>query len=286
MNFINADETIYLDYANLNVNTQIDKVCYVLDVSSSVSKLDTPYYILFVRDVNGVVMPCMIFNIDDFIGVGFKLNYLKGKYIRLNCRVREYGPRLSLNFVGYSVLNTSEELTKAFQKKIENVDSYLDDLNSIFKHVIGKELPNYFKISAFSSVHNGYSGGYVKFCWDVVMHSQATIADSNYEDFIYILYTTLVNYHSYLELVSKINLISDSDRIELVSKIESGSHKDRLVRDSVSSIIGLGSPSHIVPVIIHSTFNYVKLMDDLKYGWSILRPGGELVCGDYKLLRY
>lgn len=285
MNITSVDNN-YLNYNELVENTQINRICYVLDVYSSISKLDLPFYGLLIRTADSKVMNCTVFDVDNFLSMGFKLNSLKGKFIRLNCKVRTFNGRLGLHFISCEMVTPDVEIVNVFQRKIPKVDEFFDSVNNIFEVTIDKKLPTYFKVGSFPSVYNGYVGGYVKFCWDVIMHCQALVVDSDYEDFMLILYETLVNYHTYLQLESKINLVSDSDRIELVSRIPVNGYTDRLIRDTVCAVIGLSKPDHVVSNLITATFNYIKVMNSMKSDWDMLRPGGDLVCQDYQLKRY
>lgn len=285
MNITSVDNK-YLNYTELVEGTQIDRVCYVMDVNSSISRLESPYFSLLIRTADSKIMPCMIFEIDNFLSMGFKLNALKGKFIRLNCKVRPYNGKLSLHFISCEIIKPSLEDIDYFQRKLNGLDDYFENVNDIFSNSIDKKLPSYFKTSYFPNVYNGFVGGYVKFCWDVMMHCQAVITDSDFPNFLEILYETFINYHNYLQLESKVNLVSDSDKVELVSKIPAIDHTGRLIRDTLCCVVGLSKPEHIVPNIINSTFSYINLMNSMKSNWDMLRPGGVYSCEDYQLKRY
>lgn len=285
MNITSVDNK-YLTYTELVENTQIDRICYVVDIDSSMSRLNLPFFSLLVRTTDSKIMPCMVFDVDDFLSMGFKLNALKGKFIRLNCKVKLFNNRLTLHFISCEVVTPTVDEINLFQKKLPGIDGYFENINDIFTTTIDKKLPVYFKVSTYPSIYNGLVGGYVKFCWDVMMHCQALIIDSPYDDFMEILYETIINYHNYLQLESKINLLSDSDRVELVSKLPINDNKDRLIRDTVCAVIGLTKPEHIVSNIIYSTFNYIKTINSMKEDWDTLRPGGVYSCQEYQLKRY
>lgn len=285
MNIINVDNQ-YLTYTDLMENTQINRICYVVDVNSSVSRLEMPFYSLLVRTTDGKILSCMIFDVDNFLSMGYKLNALKGKYIRLNCRVAEYRGKLSLRFISCEPVQADVNIVNLFQKKIPNVEGYLQNINDVFDATIGKKLPTYLTLASYPQIYNGFSGGYVKFCWDVLMHCQTCIIDYEYNNFLDILYNTLINYNSYLELCNKINLVSDSDRIELVSGIVVNDNVGRLTRDTVSAVIGLSKPEHIVSCLICNVFDFIKNINSMKVNWDMLRPGGVYECDDYRLLKY
>lgn len=285
MNITSVDNN-YLNYNELVENTQIDRICYVLDVYSSISKIDLPFFGLLIRTADSKVINCSVFDVDNFLSMGFTLNALKGKFIRLNCKVRTFNGKLALRFISCELVTPDIETINVFQRKIPEVDQFFDNVNNIFEVTIDKKLPAYFKVGAFPNVYNGFVGGYVKFCWDVIMHCQAIVVDSQYDDFMLILYETLINYHNFLQLEAKINLVSDSDKIELVSKIPVNGYADRLIRDTVCSVIGISKPDHVISNIITSTFNYIRMVNSMKSNWEMLRPGGDFVCEDYQLKRY
>lgn len=286
MNITSVDNK-YLTYSELVENTQIDRICYVVDIDSSMSRLNLPFFSLLIRTTDSKILPCMVFDVDNFLSMGFQLNALKGKFIRLNCKVRLFEKnRLTLRFISCEVVTPTVDEINLFQKKFPEIDRYFENINDIFTATIDKKLPAYFKVSTYPSIYDGVVGGYVKFCWDVIMHCQALTIDSQYEDFMEILYETMINYHNYLQLESKINLVSDSDKVELVSKLPFNCNKDRLIRDTVCAVIGLTNPEHIVSNLICSTFKYIKTVNSMKSSWDTLRPGGVYSCEDYQLKRY
>lgn len=289
MNFTNAEgKANYLNYEDLVIGEQVYRTTYVVDVKSSVTHYMEPYYILFVKTTEGPILPCFVFNVDDFNELGFKLNLLKGKYIKLNAKaVETEGKKISLRFIGLELIRTpNEQMVQAFTKKIEGIENYYKELNDFFKSSINKEIPEYLCLLSFPQIYNGYTGGYVKFCWDVLMHIMTVTSGTTDTDLLEILYNVFIHYNFYLNHLNKINIITDSEKIDLINKIPNSTTVDILSRNTLSSLMGLGKVNHYISVLIDSTFKYVNLNIEVKESWNTLRPGGECKCGDYTLLRY
>ena len=64
MNITSVDNK-YLTYTELVENTQIDRICYVVDIDSSMSRLNLPFFSLLVRTTDSKIMPCMVFDVDE-----------------------------------------------------------------------------------------------------------------------------------------------------------------------------------------------------------------------------
>lgn len=293
MNFINAEgKGEFLNYEDLVNGHQFYRTTYVVDVKSYFTQFKEPYYSLFVRTTEGYTLPCFVFKIDDFDELGLKLNLLKGKYVKLNCKAVENDGRFILNFIGLELINTpNESISSMFQQKIVNIEKYYEELNGFFASTIGKEIPKYLTLMSYPQIYDGFVGGYIKFCWDVLMHIQIVCIDQLDEgnfgiELANILYNVFIHYNLYLDRCNKINIITDSDKIDLVSAIPNDNMVNVLSRNCFSALIGLGKPSHLISVIIHSTFKYIDLNNQVKASWNTLRPGGESECGDYVLSRY
>lgn len=288
MNFTNAEgKGSYLNYEDLVNGEQLYRITHVVDVKSSFTQFKEPYYTLFVKTTEGFTIPCFIFKIDDFNDLGLKLNLLKGKYIRLNAKAIENDGKFILNFIGLELINApNESMTSTFLKKVEGIEKYYSDLNGFFTSALGKQIPEYLCLLSYPQIYNGLVGGYIKFCWDVLMHVQTVTIDDFNEDLINILYSVFIHYNFYLDRCNKINLVTDSDKIDLLTAIPNDTFAGVLSRNCLSALIGLGKPDHVVSVLIHSTFKFVNLNIEAKMSWNTLRPGGECTCGEYTLLRY
>lgn len=287
MNFVSADNKEFLTYSDFQDNTDVEGVCYVVKVDNSISAIDSPYYRLIVRTVDGMLVPCVVFNIDDFNTLGYKLNFLKNKYIRLKASVREFNSKYSLRFLSLKLHeDVTPELTMKFMRSVENLDDYYSDLVSVFSQFVDDKFPSIIKSKSYPELYKGYMGGYVKFSWEMMINCQAAASDIEQQDFMKILFYTLIHYNEYLDKVNFSNLVTDSDRIDMVSRIPIDGHTSRLIRETFSCLIGLTKPNHLVPVIIVNAFEYIVKMRKVKDDWEMLRPGGVSECEGLKLIKY
>ena len=184
------------------------------------------------------------------------------------------------------VEEVNPDLVMKFKKVIENLDAYYDDLNSVFSNYVNEPFPSIIKSKGYSELYKGHMGGFVKFSWDMMINCQAAAADITQGDFMKILFYSLIHYNSYLDKVNTTNLVTDSDRIDLVSKIPNNDYTGRLIRETVSCLIGLTKPNHLIPVIITNSFNYILSMQNIKNNWEMLRPGGACECEGLNLIKY
>lgn len=275
----------YLNYVDLVDGNQVNRICYVLDVKSSVTKMQQAFYTLFVRTTEGNVLPCFVFNTDDDTEKGFKLNALKGKYVRLNTRPQESDGSLILKYLSHEVVNATPEILQAFQKKIADVDKLLSDINSV-SSLTGVMLPEYFKTIQYPEIFNGFVGGYVKFCWQVLMSISTTCPSEMKAEALKVTLNIFIHYNTYLSLKNRINIITESDKLDILLKIPSNDFTGILVRNTMSSLMGLTKPTHVISLLICSLFKQVSMINSAFSEWEVLQPGGRFVCEDYELHRY
>ena len=78
-----------LSINDLNLPSLKDKIGYVVDVKSGISRFDDGYYKIFIKTIEGITIPCMIFNLEDFIKVGIRVLALKKKFISLQMSTKK-----------------------------------------------------------------------------------------------------------------------------------------------------------------------------------------------------
>lgn len=287
MNYTSMGNKDYLVYSDLADGMIINHICYVLDVSSSISRIEQPFYRVVIRTVDGVVMVCPIFNIEEFNSLGFKLNYLKGKYIRLEAGVMENNGRFNLRFRGLKLCTEDlVSLSEKFQRKLEDIDSYYEELNEITKECLGMDFPKILKVKSYPSLYNGYGGGFVMYSWNLLMHCQIYSLDLDVELFRKVLLNSLLYYSNYLDKLGEYNIFPPSEKVNLVGNIPNTDYCFKLVRETVASLIGLSNTNHLIPSIIKMNSDLLLRTQKLKNEWTMLRPGGVINCEGIELIKY
>lgn len=287
MNFSSVNQKDYLVYSDLQEFQVVNAICYVVKVEKAVSRIDTNFYRLIVRTVDGKQMVCTILEIDEFDKLGFRLNAIVNKYIKLEAQVREGNGRFSLSFIGMNVVeDITPELVMKFQKSIEGIDDFYSQVNSIYYEIFNSQFPLILKNKAYPSIYNGYAGGFVKLTWDMMIQCQSIFHDLNYDNFLEVMFNSLLHYSNYLNKSLELNIVTDSFKIDFISKIPNNDFTGRLTRETTASLIGLCKPNHIVSVLIHKTFNDLMLIDQIKNIWDLTMMGGTATCQGIELLKY
>lgn len=287
MKFNSVGQNDYLVYNDLQGGQLVNSICYVVDYSRAVSAIETNYYRLVVRTVDGKQMICTIFDTDDFDKLGFRLNHIVNKYVRLEAKVQEFNDRYSLRFISLNVIETpTPDLVQKFQRTVDGLDYFYNDVNEIYQSIFGKPFPLILKKISYPSIYDGCLGGFVKLTWEMMIQCQSVSDGLGYDEFIEVMFSSLIHYSTFLQKAHDRNLITDSDKIEFVSNIPNNDFKGRLTRETTSSLIGLCKANHIVSVLIDKTFRDLIMIHDLKSCWDMMKVGGVSQCQGIELLKY
>lgn len=287
MNFNSVSQMDYLVYSDLQDNQVINSICYVVDFKKAVSAINTNFYRLVVRSVDGKQILCTIFDTNDFDLLGYRLNAIKNKYVRLEARVQEFEGRFSLRFINLKLIETpTPDLVLKFQKVVEGLDDYYSQVSEIHSQLFNQPFPLILKNKAYPSIYNGYLGGFVKLTWEMMIECQSVSSDLGYDEFLKVMFTSLIHYSTFLNQLHEKNLITDSDKIEFVSNIPNNDFTGRLVRETTASLIGLCKPNHIISVLIDKTFRDLIMIHELKTCWDLMKVGGVSKCQGIELSKY
>ena len=287
MNFNNVNQMDYLVYSDLKNLQVVNSICYVVSVENSVSKIDTNFYRLIVRTVDGKQMVCTILDVHDFDKLGYRLNAIVNKYVKLEALVQEFNGRFSLRFINLNVIDAvTPDLVMKFQKAIDGIEDYYSDVNSVYSNVCGESFPLILKNKSYPSIYDGYAGGFLKLTWDMMIRCQAMFQDLPFEESLEVMFKSLMFYSTYMNRRLEYNLITDSDKITMVSELPNNTFVGRLVRETCASLIGLGKPNHIICVLIWRAFNDIMEINDLKRNWDLMMIGGVTECHGVELYKY
>lgn len=287
MNFNSVNQMDYLVYSDLKAFEVTNSICYVVKVENSLSVVGSNFYRLIVRTVDGKQMVCTILDVYDFEKLGYRLNAVVNKYVKLEAMVQEFNGRLSLRFINMNVIDdVTPDLVLKFQKSIEGIEEFYSDVNSVYYSIVGEQFPLILKNKSYPNVYDGYAGGFLKLTWDMMIRCQSIMQDLPYTEGLEVMFKSLLFYSKYLNKYSEINIITDSDKIKMVSEIPSNDFVGRLVRETCASLVGLGKPSHIICVLIWKSFNDLIEINDLKRTWDLMMAGGVSECHGIDLYKY
>ena len=287
MNFNNVSQMDYLVYSDLKPFEVVNSICYVVKVENSISAINTNYYRMIVRTVDGKQMVCTILDIQDFDRLGYRLNAIVNKYVRLEALVQEYNGRFSLKFINLNVVEeVTPDLVMRFQKAIEGIEDYYSDVNSVYSSICGEQFPLILKNKSYPNIYDGYAGGFLKLTWDMMIRCQATFQDLPFNESLEVMFKSLMFYSSYMNKSLEHNLITDSDKISMIASLPNTDFVSRLVRETCAGLIGLGKPNHIVCVLIWKAFNDLIEINELKKNWDLMMIGGVTECHGIELYKY
>lgn len=287
MNFKNVNQSDYLVYSDLQEGQVINSICYVVSVNKSVSRIGSNFYRIVVKTVDNKQMICTILDTADFDVLGFRLTSVVNKYVRLEALVQSYEDRFSLRFITMNVVEeVTPDLIMKFQKSIEGIDEYYNQVDSVYSGIFNSRFPLILKNKSYPNLYNGNVGGFIKMTWDMMIQCQTMLADIGYDNYLEVMFTSLLNYSTYLNKTSELNIVTDSFKIEFVAKIPNNDFTGRLIRETTSALIGLSKPNHLISVLIDKFFKDLLFVDNLKNVWDMTMSGGTAKCGDVNLLKY
>lgn len=287
MNFKSVGQMDYLVYSDLQDLKVVNAICYVVNVKKLVSDIGTNYYRLIVRTVDGKQIICTVLDTNDFDNLGFRLNSIINKYIKLEAQAQSFNGRFSLKFIGMSLVEPiTPDLVMRFQKAIEGIEDFYNDVNEIYSSLFNSPFPLFLKNKSYPNIYNGYAGGFTKLTWEMMIQCQSMFQGLEYDNFLEVMFSSLLHYSSFLNRSLELNLVTDSDRIEYISRIPNNDFTGRLIRETTASLIDLCKPNHIISVLIDKAFRDLLMINDLKSCWDLMMDGGTSKCQGIDLLKY
>lgn len=159
MKKIREEENNLLDFSEL-LDTQVGTgLCYVVNTKHSFTKNSKPFFTLYLRDVNGSVIPGYVFDVDNYVLEGINLSLVKGKVVQIRYQenyLDGVGMTVILDKVGVAE-NIPMEILSKFTGIYEEFDSEYNALTEFFSTELGSKIS--FAKPALSRSCVDYSGG-------------------------------------------------------------------------------------------------------------------------------
>ena len=81
----------YLNISDLHIGSFGHAIAYVFDGKNKTAKNSAPYFLLYLKDTNGTIIPGFVFNVIDYIKEGKTLTSIKGKLITFDFYCDSWG---------------------------------------------------------------------------------------------------------------------------------------------------------------------------------------------------
>ena len=200
------DNDIYLNISKLKIGNFGSAVAYVYDGKSKTAKNDSPYFLLYLKDINGVTIPGFVFNIIDHIKDGRTLTNIKGKFITFEYYCDSWGSNgISLQLTALNLVQSPDtSLISTFIGSLPDVDKYLKDLTNTLSKEYGNpiQLPEISLKMSYIDFCDGRVGGLV-YQYIIMLYQLQTYkliySDSEYKDLIETFIVFISCHLDYLE---------------------------------------------------------------------------------------
>lgn len=132
----------YLNISDLHIGSFGHAIAYVFDGKNKTAKNSAPYFLLYLKDTNGTIIPGFVFNVIDYIKEGKTLTSIKGKLITFDFYCDSWGNNgLSLQLTSLSLIESPDyTLISKFIGSLPDVDNYLKDLTDTLIKESGIEI--------------------------------------------------------------------------------------------------------------------------------------------------
>ena len=282
----NDDEYLYLsDFTDQHIK---QKVCYVLNYSTGVSKTNKGFYSLFIKtaDEKSVTIPAMIFDPKDFIEQGLEIASLKGKFIKVTGNSQVFNGGYSLIVSEITKLESIDR-PDAFIGKLNNLDEWFNDLGKMSTEIDSSSpIPLIYKSKSYPSIYSGIIGGYIKFGSTWLLHLMVYFDD--YGELLYkVFYNCYIYYSKYLDRLNLLPVVTTMDKLEILKSLPSGNDDVSIITmDSLQAILGIGKPEHLISHIIYENFRLVSSISEKDDLWRSIPKGGVKLLTDSTLRKF
>lgn len=131
-----------LNIAELRMGSFGHSIAYVFDGKNKTAKNSAPYFLLYLKDINGTIIPGFVFNVIDYIKEGKTLTSIKGKMIVFDFYCDSWSNNgLSLQLTSLSLVESPDPtLISKFIGTLPDVDKYLKELTDTLIEESGIEI--------------------------------------------------------------------------------------------------------------------------------------------------
>jgi hypothetical protein len=282
----------YLDARNVNFAGSNTALAYLIGASGATARNDTGFVRFHLKDINGLVVHAVMFNVVDLLDKGFSFSLMKKKPVRVTFTAGEYMGGLSLVVSNISVWEGEFDYGK-FMGRLENAGQILEDLYTSVneKYEVNFKFPASYVNDSYLSICSGLGGGYVKYIEMVIKGLDGLSGTPGVvmKDLVMCTFFCLGTYAKYLEMREKLDVVLKHEIISKAYTTAQALTDERLKNicvDASTALAGLGKPQHLYANIIYGLMTTNEKLLQYSYMYPLIMDGSTRSIGDDLLSKY
>ncbi len=217
----NAEQLPLLDVQRIHPDSSFECYAYVRGGRHKFTKAGKPFITLYLQDLNGVVIPGYVFDVQDFKAAGLELTKVVHSIVRVEA-LENYLPRYGMSVIVEDisiVVKPSTEMTATFLGTVGETSVLLNQLMSRIAERVGVKvnLPYEICTSSYMDFYQGRVGGQCKHYLNMLSTLDVWAGDMTKEEArqLYVMFVLYVFVHNnYMSAVEEGN-----DDIALVNTL-------------------------------------------------------------------
>lgn len=164
----NTSSALDVQYANfsfIDLNAIGEGICFVQEVQNKITKYGKPFIVLYLQDINDIVMPGYIWDVSDYVKAGLDMARVKRQVIKIKFRenyIPKFGMSITVDDVKL-VEKPTKEMLERFLGGVPNAYDKLKELASMLTEElkINITLPNNICSISHVDYEQGKIGGLI-----------------------------------------------------------------------------------------------------------------------------
>lgn len=279
----------YLDFSSLELNRKyINKICYVVDIKSGMTRLESGFFAFYIKDINANIIQASLFNTKEFLEAGVSAQYMKRKAVKIDFYTQEFRGALSIVMSNIEPYNGQDFDYTKFIGRLENAEQvYKTCLNIFTAYVPDAKLPAIYVSQPISSIYSGRCGGYLLLV-EQVLHTivgYKNVDKIKYKELISTFYHVQNFYFKYFLKLEELDIITPRILFDFMNAVNNVS-KSEVVLDCMMALLNLDKPRHIYSNIIVQSIRSTERLFNLIDNNAIMPIGMTKKVGEDTLVKY
>ena len=284
LNSIN--DSLDLDITQLEDGSEYEKICYLFNYKSGITKFDKGFYTFYIKDVNGNMIPAQLFNLENYLNDGFKALLMKNKPVKIRFIAQIYNGSWSL------IIKEIESWDGKFDySKYIGVAEYVADaVEDAYKRLFDKSINQEYYSEYFPEICDGRVGGFISLLEKSFMKLYVySFKELDHENLLKCFFISADAYFTYLKLKKTCDIVATNELFDILNSLQFV-YKDYVclkeALDTSMCLFGIAKPQHIYSHLICDVINQTNEHLRLIYKNRILPFGSRVNVGDKTLIRY
>lgn len=279
-------DSLDLDITQLSDGLEYEKVCYLLDYKTGITKQEKGFYTFYVKDVNANVIAARLFNLAEYIDSGFTAMMLKSKPVKIKFMAQLWDGTWSL--IVKEISNWDGDFN--YENYIGKAEYNAEPLEAVYNSIFGERLnPEYYS-EFFPELCDGRIGGFIS-----VLEKSFTqlysykIESLNPKELHKCFFICMNAYFNYLKLKKQYSIVPSQNVFDLLNAVRyqyDGYEFLKETVDTILSLTGLAQPQHIYSHLICGVVNQTQNLLTLVYKNQSMPLGSSTTIGNKTLIRF